>query len=347
MLSCLLFCAGTSFATCCLDTSDIDNGVGAQTEKIIASDTATTTDMELKYVPWDEFMYADNKRYTFLGGRPFKETDVQPVPLIGMGVAYASIFTVLHINQSNAWWKDQSGGWRIIEDLEYAKFLDKFGHFFTAYCMSTLPADILMEAGMAEEPSRWIGAGLGLLYNTYVEVNDGYAANWGFSPSDAIANIAGCAYYMLQYYYPVLQNFTPRWSYIPVSWTGGVSINERPATFIDDYNSTTFWLAANVNNLLPEAVKPYWPDWLMLSAGYGISNYAVHDDAGNPLPVQQRYMIGLDYDWVKIIPESSFGFLNYVRQWLNVVRLPGPTLEFSSSGTRFRFFYPFQITVPM
>ncbi len=302
---------------------------------------------EKRFVPVEEFRYADNKRYTFLGGRPLVETDVNIIPLAGMGVAYAGIFTALHINQANAWWKDQSGDWHVAEDLEYAKGLDKFGHFYTSYVMSALPADMLMESGLAQEPATWIGAGLGLLYNTYVEVNDGYAANWGFSPSDAVANMVGASYYVLQYYFPVLQNFTPRWSYVPAEWTGGRVITDRPSTFIDDYNSTTFWLATNVNNLLPDAAEPYWPDWMMISVGYGINNYATSNPDGTPVPVTRKYMIGIDYDWIKIIPEAEFGFLNYVRQWLNYIRLPGPTLEFGDEGVRFGLFYPFAIVVPI
>ena len=298
------------------------------------------------YVPWDSFKYADNKRYTFLGGRPLIKSDVNTLPLVGMGAAYAALFTALHINQNNAWWKDDAGGWHVIEDLEYARFLDKFGHFYTAYIMSVLPGDMLMESGMAQTPARWIGAGLGLLYNTYVEVEDGYASNWGFSPSDEIANFCGSTFYLLQYYFPVLEDFTPRWSYVPSHWVNDASITDRPSTFIDDYNSTTFWLAVNVNNLLPKNIAEYWPDWMMLSAGYGIRNYAVTNSDGTQAPVTRRFMVGIDYDWIKILPEAKFGFLNYVRQWLNYLRLPGPTLEFGDDGVSFGLFYPFAIVVP-
>ncbi len=315
-----------------------------------ATDTTVTvidsSTLDDRYIPADEFMYADNHRVTFLGNRPLKESDVSTLPLIGMGAGYAGIFVALHINQANAWWKDQTGGWHVIEDLQYARFADKFGHFYTAYIMSALPADMLMESGMEQTTARWIGAGLGLLYNTYVEVNDGYAAHWGFSPSDEIANFVGSAYFILQYYYPFLENFTPRWSYVPSHWVNDQSITDRPSTFIDDYNSTTFWLAVNVNNLLPKSFDAYWPDWLMVSVGYGIRNYEVTTPSGQPADVTRRFMVGLDYDWVKILPTSSFGFLNYVRQWLNYIRLPGPTLEFGDDGVKFALAYPFAIVIP-
>lgn len=346
----IALCATVTVASAQLPVDSVSSAAAHAVLDTVVTDSGNSAvagpDSSL-FVPADQFMYADNRRVTFLGGRPLIESDVKAVPLIGMGLGYAAIFTALHINQQNAWWKDQTGGWHVTEDLEYAKFLDKFGHFYTAYAMSTLPADMLMESGMAQTPARWIGAGLGLLYNTYVEVEDGYASHWGFSPSDEIANFCGSAFSLLQYYFPVLENFTPRWSYVPAQWTQDATITDRPATFIDDYNSTTFWLAINVNNLLPGGAKPYWPDWLMVSVGYGIRNYAVTNPDGTHPEVTKRYMVGLDYDWVKILPDADFGFLNYVRQWLNYVRLPGPTLEFTSTGVEFRFLYPFMITVPL
>lgn len=294
-----------------------------------------------------EFRYADNPRYGFLGSRPLRQTDIQTWPTVAMATVYTGIVVGFHINQNNAWWKDQSGDWHVVEDLEYARGLDKCGHFFNGYLMSSVCGDMLIECGFDRQTSTYIGAGMGLLYMTYVEVEDGFAANWGFSPTDAIANAFGAGYYLLQYHVPVLQNFTPRWSYVPVEWTGGRTINERPKTFIDDYNSTTFWLAANVNNLLPASAEPYWPDWLMLSVGYGIRNYAVVNPDGTPVGVTRRFLIGLDYDWVKIIPESEIGVLNYVRQLMNILRLPGPTLEFGDEGVSFGLFYPLAIVVPL
>ncbi len=295
----------------------------------------------------EEFRYADNPRVTFLGNRPKRETDLDLWPTVGMAVAYGGLFTFFHFNQANAWWRDPSGEFKVIEDIDYARGLDKFGHAYSGYLMTTLCGDMLMESGFTKESSTWIGAGMGLAYMTYVEVSDGYASNWGFSPSDAYANIAGVSFYVLQNYVPFLENFTPRWSYIPPSWTGDADINNRPKTFIDDYNGTTFWLACNVNNLLPQSADPYWPDWMMVSVGYGIRNYAIYDDQGQPLTVNRRFLIGLDYDWVKILPDAQFGFFNYLRQFLNYIRLPGPTLEIGDEGVSFGLLYPFAIVVPL
>lgn len=297
------------------------------------------------FVPQSEFRYADNPRVIFLGGTPRRVTEIQPLPTIGLALGYSALVVGLHINQANAWWSNDRGPFHFVEDIQYAKGLDKLGHFYSAYIMSRLSGDLLMECGLSQDAGTAIGAAMGLAYVTYVEVEDGFAKQWGFSPTDAVGNVFGTAFYVGQQYVPFLQNFHPRSSYIPAEWVGNRPINERPTTFIDDYNSLTFWLSMNANNLMPKSWAEYWPDWLMITVGYGINNYGIIRTDGSTEPVHGKFLIGLDYDLVKIIPRSKIGFINYLIQGLNIIRLPGPTLEFTHEGTRFGFFYPFAMTV--
>lgn len=305
---------------------------------------ADSVSRDSTYLFPSEFTYAGDGRVTFLGGMPRRETQIQALPTLALGLGYAGIAIGLHINQANAWWKDNRGPFNVQEDWPYALQVDKLGHIWAGYAMSTLLSDMLMECGMAEEPSIVAGSALGLAYQTYVEVEDGYAQKWGFSPSDAISNALGAGFRVAQHYVPVLENFTPRWSYVPSSWVGDRDLNNRPRTFIDDYNSTTFWLACDVERLLPTKASDYWPDWMMVSVGYGIRDYEVVLANGSLAAPQARFMVGLDYNWVRILPPLP-GVLNWVRQSLNYLRLPGPTLEFGASGTRFHVMYPFRITI--
>ncbi len=313
---------------------------------LCATDVRSTTDS--LYLAPELFRYADNQRYTMSGGTPRLESDLQTVPTIAVGVGFTSLMVGLHIYQRNAWWPDDADPtFRVIEDLEYARGLDKLGHTYSSYIMSTLSGDLMMACGLDLETSTWVGAGMGFGYTMYVEIEDGYAKDWGFSPTDAIADFVGASFYVAQNKLPFLQNFTPRWSYIPAAWVGDPVSNNRQKIVIDDYNSTTFWLACNVNNLLPESARPYWPDWMMFSVGYGVRNYDVVDANGKPVGVTRRFLFGLDYDWVKILPPSEIGFVNYLRQALNYIRLPGPTLEVGDDGVKFGILYPFAIVVPL
>lgn len=304
------------------------------------------------YLSPEEFKFADDQRYTLSGGTPRRYTQLQPTSVVAFGAAYTGLFVFLNYHMSNSWWQ-RSVDFRVIEDGDYARNADKAGHAYTGYIASTVCGDLLMECGFDYNTSTWLGAAMGLGYMSYVEYQDGHGANWGFSPSDAIANAAGSAIYVARNLSPFAQNFMPRWSYMPAKFVGDLPTNGREVTALDDYNSTTFWLACNVHNLLPASAQRYWPDWMMLSVGYGIRNYEVYPTlpdgtlSGSPLPIKRRFLIGIDYNWVKIIPESkSLGFLNYLRQGLNYVRLPGPTLEFGDDGVQFGLLYPFAIVVP-
>lgn len=291
-----------------------------------------------------EFTYAGDARTTFLGAMPRRSTTIQPIPTAVVGGAYLGVTIALHQIQANAWWKDERGPFHFQEDWEYAFQVDKFGHCFGGYTMSWLIGDMLMDCGFDVETATIAGGSLGLAYQTYVEVLDGFGTRWGFSPSDAISNTVGAGLYVAQHYSLFLQNFTPRWNYAPPTLTGEHAINNRTANFIDDYNSATFWLACDVERLLPSSWSSYWPDWAMVSVGYGIRDYEVRLPSGELAAAYPRFMVGLDYNWMRILPPLP-GVLNFFRQALNHIRLPGPTVEFSERGTRFHVLYPFVISV--
>ncbi|MBU3678259.1 MAG: DUF2279 domain-containing protein [Candidatus Kapabacteria bacterium] len=314
---------------------------------VLAATVASAQINDSLYLSRAEFTDAGRPRYTFTGSTPRRVTDVQLVPTAIIGTAYTGLIVGLQMQMSNSWW-ERNGSFHVQEDGDYARYLDKAGHFFTGFTMSTIMGDALMECGFDYTTSTWLGASVGLAYMTMVEIQDGYAVTWGFSPSDALSNLTGAAFYAARNLVPALQNVTPRWSYVPAHLVGDRATTERPLTIFDDYNATTFWLNFNVENMLPASLAVHWPDWMTISVGYGCRDYEVRDPAtGAMLPVKRRMMIGIDYDWLKIIPESSIGVLNYVRQGLNYIRIPGPTLEFGDDGVRFAVLYPFAVVVPL
>jgi hypothetical protein len=200
--------------------------------------------------------------------------------------------------------------------------------------------EALMASGLDYNSSALYGSIFGIAYQSYVEFEDGFAKDWGFSPSDWYFDFIGPCFYLAQHYVPALQNITPKWQYIPTEWTTKENIN-RPKTFLDDYNSTTFWYSLNVYNILPENLKKYWIPWLNITIGYGADSDIKNVD---PLhPDQQnirRFLIGLDYNLVKLLPEGG-SFWNWFRQTLNYIKFPSPAVEFSNGVARFYLMYPF------
>ena len=94
----------------------------------------------------------------------------------------------------------------------------------------------------------------------------------------------------------------------------------RGATF--DYAKQTVWLSTNVHDVLPRAVKPYWPSALRLSAG--------RRGMGPGMPAE--YAVGLDLDAARL-PGSHPAWMQ-VKAVLHTLRLPGPAIVMGPTGTR-------------
>jgi len=291
----------------------------------------------LEYVAPEDFTYAGNPRYTIVG-RPLAKTHIKPIPTILVGTAAVAAVYSLHQAQS-VWWTEDAE-FKVIEDWDFAIQADKAGHFMGGYFFSTLYHETLIACGVSRDASIWAGGLLGLSYQTYVEILDGYAKGWGFSMSDQYANTLGAGFFVIQHYVPFLQNFQPKWQYIPADWAGERPRHnvDRTGNFIDDYNSNTFWMSMNINNMLSKDAEKYWPDWLMLSIGYGARNI----ETGHEDERARRIMIGLDYNLVELLPDGP-NWWNWFKQTANLIKLPAPTIEFTRGITTFRILYPFQI----
>ena len=142
----------------------------------------------IKKIDSTEFYYANTKRYSLSGELPNLETKINVPYFIGITATTAAFMVSQHIYQSNTIWKDKAE-FKIIEDGQYALYADKAGHIFGSYIMSYAYTEFLSSAGISWELSNILGASIGLTYQTYIEVLDGYGSNFGFSPSDFYADI--------------------------------------------------------------------------------------------------------------------------------------------------------------
>ena len=310
------------------------------------------TDSSL-YLSDSEFRYANNPRYTLMGHNPYRETDIQPLPTIIFTGAVAGILTGQHIMQMNTIWKEQTH-FRIIEDGSYALYSDKLGHFYGAYIVSSFVREGFYASGMSHKTATVTSALVGLGYETYVEIMDGFGSNWGFSPSDFYFDAAGAAFFVAQEYVPYLQNFTPKFMYFPSDWHGEKK-RDHAEMFIDDYSSQTFWLSINVHNMLPTKLQQYWPAWMQLSVGYAARNlcdlslHGTCDPEYSPKVTEWTYgrrkiIVSLDYNLVELLPDGCNTW-NWFKQGLNYVKFPSPAVEFDLEGgpTKFMLVYPFQL----
>jgi hypothetical protein len=241
--------------------------------------------------------------------------------LVG-GVLLGSMITI-HIYQQNGWWKDNRAPFHFREDLKYGLYVDKIGHFWGAAVLTEVVSLSLEWADVPRESALLYGAGAAVLFQTYIEVEDGFS-KWGFDRVDFLSDVAGAAWPLARYHVPSLQNFDLKFSYLPsplINQSGGTGFRGQQHLIMDDYEGQTFWLSVNVNNALPTVAQPYWPDFLRLAVGYGAR------DIATPQPYRV-YFIAFDYDMSKIIPNST-SFLKAVNRLLSYLHLPAPAVQIS------------------
>ncbi len=238
------------------------------------------------------------------------------------GAAFFGSMAVIHIYQQNGWWKNNRTRFHFQEDLIYGLNVDKIGHFYGADLLAFVIRKTLRWSNVGENEALWLGSGGALLFQTYVEVEDGFST-WGFDRVDFASDVGGAAWPLLQHYYPLLQNFNLRLSYHPSSLlgtTGGRGFKGQKHLMIDDYEGQTLWFCLKVHNILPGAVRNIWPEFLNLSYGYGAR------DVAKPHPYRV-YFIAPDLDMTKIIPQTS-SFLVTLSEALNFIHVPLPAFRF-------------------
>ncbi|HET7152883.1 MAG TPA: DUF2279 domain-containing protein [Candidatus Kapabacteria bacterium] len=313
-------------------------------------------DDSLAPIPYANMRWASYERVTFDGHTPLTKTEIKPIGLAITSAVYAGGFIALHIYESNAWWSTDRAAFHFEEDWPENLQNDKFGHFFGAYYMSYFSREALLQCGLSDEASHDYGALMGGLYQFYVETNDGYSKSWGFSPTDASADLLGAAYFFAQYHIPVLQNFHEKWSYWPSQFLGSGSIPGQKRTILDDYNGQSFWWSVDVWNLLPESAQQWWPKWLEVALGYTARKwepYLGNTPAGQASQVvdsrqytdvadTREIYISLDYNLMNLLPKTNIPFLNWLIQTADNIHFPAPAIRLTPKFQAFIAF-PFQL----
>ena len=319
---------------------------------------SSSSKSQLRLTP-AEFKYADNYRYTINGKTPLRETKIETVPALITGGIVATMFIGLHEYQANTIWKDKAVKFKIAEDMYQEIYLDKFGHFYGGYLDSYLAREALLASGFSDRAANIWGSVLGLSYQAYIEILDGYGEHWGFSPSDFYADVLGASFFLAQHYVPYLQNISPKFIYVPGSWTGDAD-RKGSQMFMDNYSSQVFFFSFNLGNMLPESWAEHYPKWLQPCVGYRVKN--LNQDFARPHQMPEKFLgrssnlppkgivrgdckflLSADVDLVKLLPDGP-PFWNWLKQGLNLVKLPTPTIEFGEGmKPKFYLFYPFGI----
>lgn len=194
--------------------------------------------------------------------------------LVGQGILWTG--SLVALNQ--AWYADYPRSrFHLFNDWAEWHQIDKLGHAYTGYLGAGLSYAAYRHAGLSEKQAAWFGAASGLAFLSVIEILDGFSTAWGFSPPDMLANIAGTGLFATQQHVwheqriqlkvSAHRNFykDPELEIRANQFFGTAT----PQRLLKDYNAQTYWLS--VNPRLFGMPKP-WPEWLLLSVGYGADN---------------------------------------------------------------------------
>lgn len=218
--------------------------------------------------------------------------------------------------------------------------MDKVGHFTTAYYIGRLGIGFFNWAGMEHKKAIWYGGILGSVYQSTIEIMDGYSTEWGFSVGDFAANTAGSALVIAQALAWDDQRIVLKYGFQKSDYARyrpnllGSSLQER---LLKDYNGQTYWLSVNPSSFMSSTTR--FPKWLNVAIGYGAdgmlggyANPAVTDENGKPLNFERyrQFYLSLDVDLTRIKTKSIF--LKTVFSAIGFIKIPAPALEFNKNG---------------
>ena len=275
-----------------------------------------------------------------LGGLPaFAQTDSagagpRPHPgrvrllVAGSTTAYSATLVGLH----QLWYKEQARtGFHFFNDNAQWKQVDKAGHLYTTYHISRVGTQALRWAGLPAGKAAVLGGITGLVFQTPIEVLDGFSAAYGASWGDVAANTAGAVLYVGQQLLWREQRMHPRFSFRPTSLAAlrpNMLGKNLPEQSLKDYNGQTYWLSLDVKPWLGTGSR--FPSWLDVSLGYGAHNMVYATDAvnrGQGFHSYRQYYLSFDVNFTRIPTRSRL--LRSLFFVLNTVHVPAPALEFN------------------
>jgi hypothetical protein len=262
------------------------------------------------------------------------------IPLVtGVNLAYTG--SLLYLNE--VWYKHQPRThFHLFDDNAEWLQMDKAGHLATSFHESVFAIEALKWCGLKKKKAIIWGSLAGLIYQTPIEIFDGYSSAYGASLGDEIANAGGSMLVLGQFLLWDEIRFQPKFSFHRTGLAAlrpnvlGENTGEQ---ILKDYNGQTYWMSFNISSFLKNETSRF-PRWLNLAIGYGGHNmiYArkhQNQDAGL-IPFRQYYLsFDVDMRFVK----TKKRWVRYMLYPLNFIHIPFPAVEFNKKGINFHPLY--------
>jgi hypothetical protein len=212
--------------------------------------------------------------------------------------------------------------------------MDKFGHAFTGYLITNELNRVHYWAAGKRQP--WVGAVYAISYLSALEIMDGFSSGWGFSGSDMLANGLGVGLAFSQNHFFNRQLIIPKFSFSRSSYAlvrPEILGSTYAEQLLKDYNGQTYWVSLPIATFLnlPKRFK-----WICISLGYGCDAKLVgSQNTWSGFNARRQVYLSFDIDCSSLAPRHPK--LNKVLTHLNWIKVPFPSLEFSSDKTRFHW----------
>ncbi|GLU55671.1 DUF2279 domain-containing protein [Dyadobacter frigoris] len=260
--------------------------------------------------------------------------------LHGIFAAQSVLYLGTIYGLSKSWYKNPLTNFRVQDDTYEWLQMDKMGHVYTSYQIARHTAEIYKKTGISKKQMMIYGAISGVIFQTPIEILDGFSPDYGFSPGDMVANLTGSAIYLGQIALWDEIRIQPKFSFHFTSLASqrpnllGSKPTER---WLKDYNGQTYWYSGSPRSFFKHS---NWPPWLCFSVGYGIQNMISADPKQSTelgyRPYRQYYF-SLDIDLTKIKTKSKF--VRTIAFLANSLKIPAPALQISKKGLDFRPLY--------
>jgi len=253
--------------------------------------------------------------------------------LILNGAASVAVLSFLWVN----WYgKESINKFHFNHDHQHFLQMDKMGHGFSTYYVSSLWASELKWAKVPKRKAAIYGTIASWASVSMIEVMDGFSHKWGFSPSDLAANSIGAGLFLGQELAWGEQRITAKWSYHKTIFPDHSNrLGDEWQEWLFDYNGQTYWLSFNINSFIKESRLP---KILNLAIGYGAENMItdlpsaeedLFNESRGTFRTRQFY-IAPDLDLARIPTKSPF--LRGLLKVVNAIKIPMPTVEFNREG---------------
>lgn len=255
----------------------------------------------------------------------------------------ATLYAGSLIGLNELWYKNYPrSSFHFFNDNKEWLQMDKVGHVITAYYVGRVGIDFLKWGGMERKKAIWYGGMLGSVYQTTIEVLDGFSTEWGFSTGDFAANTAGSLLAISQELLWDEQRIVLKYGFQKSRYAVyrpnllGKNLNEN---LLKDYNGQTYWLSVNPSSFMSKSTG--FPQWLNIAIGYGAdgmtggyTNPPATDDYGNSITFERyrQFYLSLDVDLTRIKTRSAF--LKTICTVIGFIKIPAPALEFNKYGVK-------------